>query len=647
VDLYKITATKSGYMIFDLDIFTWGENLDLFVYDSPDMSAGSLLDASTGPNSATSSFESCGIACSPGETYYIKVAGAALGDSTAYGLSAREVENYIDIEASSHDPGFIHVGKNNIVAGNIDISVGFRMNINELIVSTHGSMPLENVTGIHLYRDMNGNKSLDGSDKLVASGDFHNTNRAIFNGFTEEIKHGDSPSRFFITLDIAGIDHDCDIGLALISYKDISTQEGAEVHYSRFPIFLDRIVAGVDSEPPSWNSTVGIQQALPQYSAALLRWNSATEPLTPPVKYNIYWTDELPFDFGTAWHLDNVSAPSGGGYDHQYKLQGLINDHEYYVAVRVEDQAGNEDQNEIYLSVTPAMISDPYNPQIVGVLDTPGSAWEVVCDPPNQRVFIAASSGGLLVVDVSNPTSPSLTAQIPGSNVHGVDFDGTYVYGASGNGLMVVDPDAPGGAALIGSLSGNYLDVCVVGDWVYLTGYNDQLKPADVSDPTNPVGYPSVDSGYYGYGMDAQDGYLFVSTYYRPRVYDISNPSTPVHKRTFGNNGSYEIDAIGNRLYVTYWTNNRVSIYNIADPTDPQYLGNFTSSVGSGGADIVMFNGYLYFGTNNHHIEVLNVDNPSNIIKLGQISTNGPDGLDTDGIFIYSAENEYGLKVIL
>jgi len=648
-DRYKVAATEKGCLLVYLDIFTWGENLDFELYSDPSMAPEFLLDSQTGANHAASSFESGGIECEAGETYYIRVFTGGSGDSTAYGLTVTHVENMIDTAGSgSYNPGVVRNGRSNLPAGYMDLDTSFKARITRMIVSHDGSMPADRISGLHAYLDSNGNEALDGSDELVGDATVSGTNRFIFQDMDALITYDASPMRMFLTVDLSGISEDGDFGLSLASYKDITTEQGLGIPYNRFPITVGPFSVGVDYDPPTWDSTVGIQSAEPRYEAALLKWNSASDVLSPPVDFNVYWTQDLPFDFGTANKIPAVSFWGGGTYDHAWLLTGLINDETYYVAVRAQDQAGLEETNTAYLEVVPTAVSDPTSPEVIGSVDTPGSAWEVVVDPGNERVFVADYSGGVLTIDVSNPLSPQIVDQVPAAAVAGVDFNGTYVFAAGQTGLYIIDPDAPGGAEVIGQATiSSALDACVVGNWVYVTDFGSSLVPVDVTDPYNPVRYTAVSSGYYGYGMDAQNGYLYVATYTKPRAFSLTDPSAPVETAVFGGNGAYEVDALGDRLYVTYWDGDRFSVYSLSNPASPSFLAGFTSNSGSGGSDIVWVNNHIYFGTNDHFVEVINVDNTSNMYEVGQVSTDGPDGMDTDGLFIYSAENEDGLKIIL
>ena len=648
LDMYKVAADEFGFLSVKLDIFTYGENLDIAITDFPSFEPQYILDEAVRVNHGNDNGEFIGAACNPGETYYIWVYPANPGDSSAYGMSTDIVHNSFDLTSwGSFDPGFIHVSGNNKLAGYLTFESGFRVHLDELHVSMTGSMPTSKLVGMHLYRDKDGDQGWDSGEEHIADAVGNGTNRWSFYGLDQEINMNGAVT-YFLTVDIAGVSENAQFELVLTSYKDVSTTEGLEIPYNYFPVFMGPLTVGIDSDPPTWDDTVGAQFVEPGYASATLYWNAASDLLTPPIKYNVYWTQELPFDFAAANHQNNVSSSGGGDYDRKWKVPGLINGEEYYIAVRAEDQAGNEEDNIVYLSVTPEGTSYPDNPQVIGSRNTPGSAWEVVCDPANERVFVADYNGGVQIISVGNPTNPVIVDSVAASEVAGIDFDGTYVYAAGASGLLVIDPDAVGGAEIIGMLSFSHaLDVQLAGTWAYLTNEGTDIKPVDISDPTTPVGYPNVDSGYYGFGMDEQNGYLYVATYTKPQVYDLSDPSAPVHVKQFGGDGAYEIDAMGDLLYVVYWEPNKFSIYDLTNPANPVWINQYYGTAGDDAADVIMFNGYLYFGLNNHHIEVLDVSDPMNIIKMGQVSTNGPDGLNTDGNFVYSAENEHGLKVII
>jgi len=85
VDLYQIRASYDGSMTFYLDIFTWGEDLDMALYGDPEMTK--LLAEATTENHADSSWESMSADVLQNTDYYLKIYSPAEGNSTTYGLS--------------------------------------------------------------------------------------------------------------------------------------------------------------------------------------------------------------------------------------------------------------------------------------------------------------------------------------------------------------------------------------------------------------------------------------------------------------------------------------------------------------------------------------------------------------------------------
>jgi subtilisin family serine protease len=89
VDLYRIIPATTGPLMISLDIFTWGEDLDMALYSDPMML--NMIDSSTGPNHADSSFEQIIVNGVAGTRYFLKVYSPALGNSTTYGLTVEKM----------------------------------------------------------------------------------------------------------------------------------------------------------------------------------------------------------------------------------------------------------------------------------------------------------------------------------------------------------------------------------------------------------------------------------------------------------------------------------------------------------------------------------------------------------------------------
>ncbi len=88
-DLYDLVATANGPFRIDLDIFTWGEDLDMALYSDPEMT--NMIMSATGPNHAASSFHAMIMNGVAGKKYFLKVYSPALGNSTTYGLTVEHL----------------------------------------------------------------------------------------------------------------------------------------------------------------------------------------------------------------------------------------------------------------------------------------------------------------------------------------------------------------------------------------------------------------------------------------------------------------------------------------------------------------------------------------------------------------------------
>ena len=88
VDFYVMTPASDGQFSIYLDIFTWGEDLDMALYSDVEMT--DLIMSATGANHASSSFHEMIVDGEAGESYYLKVYSPALGNSTTYGLTVEK-----------------------------------------------------------------------------------------------------------------------------------------------------------------------------------------------------------------------------------------------------------------------------------------------------------------------------------------------------------------------------------------------------------------------------------------------------------------------------------------------------------------------------------------------------------------------------
>jgi len=188
-------------------------------------------------------------------------------------------------------------------------------------------------------------------------------------------------------------------------------------------------------------------------------------------------------------------------------------------------------------------VANPMKPTVVGETTVPTRVAQAVAD--GSHVYLAATNNGLVVVDVSQPTAPSVVGVLASMRPTRVAISGDVVYaiGTSGadRGLFAIDVEDPSAPAIISHLAGGpsgLQDVAVNGTTIVLAAQgfsgsgvtstmNGALYTVDGSNPAslqltgnvslpNPAGDVAVSEGHAFVGAD---DLLMV---------DLSNPSLPI-----------------------------------------------------------------------------------------------------------------------
>ena len=267
-DLYKFTATADANVSVDLDIFTWGEDLDLAAYS--DVGMTQLIAQSTGPNHAGSSTEHVDIGATNGQTYYVKVYSPAKGNSTTYGLRVHQYTNTLTVTGSSLAPTFIHQQGQNIPFLKLNFDIGSAATLSEVIISKMGTLGNDKLTNARLYQDTNQNGIFDAGDQVVSQKYMQAMNRIRMDNLNLKWDFH-QPLMLFFTADIAKNVNDATVKFMLETYKDVTTAEGYVAGYTQFPISSGFLTVGTDSTPPTWDTTIGIQSATGYYKMAFGR----------------------------------------------------------------------------------------------------------------------------------------------------------------------------------------------------------------------------------------------------------------------------------------------------------------------------------------------------------------------------------------
>ncbi|WP_147073278.1 DUF4347 domain-containing protein, partial [Microcystis aeruginosa] len=287
---------------------------------------------------------------------------------------------------------------------------------------------------------------------------------------------------------------------------------------------------------------------------------------------------------------------------------------------------------------------------LVGSYDTPGEAHDVKV--VGNYAYVADFSLGLQIIDISNPTNPTLISNYDTySGAYGVEVVGNYAYVVSGGGvgLEIIDISNSTNPTFI-SFNPDVVadDLEVVGNYAYVGG-KIGLAIIDISNPAYPnfivysiVNYSNVSDvqvvGNYAY-LASDNGGL--------QIIDISNPENPTLKGNYDTPGiASDVEVVGNYAYVADGWDGGLQIIDISNPTNPIFIGNYdTNSVAN---DVEVVGNYAYVADDMAGLKIIDISNPTNPILIDYYDdfSTVAYGVEVVGNYAYVADYFDGLKII-
>ena len=170
-------------------------------------------------------------------------------------------------------------------------------------------------------------------------------------------------------------------------------------------------------------------------------------------------------------------------------------------------------------------LGNPADPQVVGELALPGYAYGVAL--AGDHAYVAAASGGLRVVNVSQPTAPVEVANLSSLYPYGVAVADGYAYVANGSGgLVVVDVHDPTAPAQVGnvSLPGNAWRVALAGNHAYVANFQG-FCIVNISAPAAPELAGCYDTPGNAYEVAVADGYAYLADRDGLRTFVVRDPA--------------------------------------------------------------------------------------------------------------------------
>ena len=293
-------------------------------------------------------------------------------------------------------------------------------------------------------------------------------------------------------------------------------------------------------------------------------------------------------------------------------------------------------------------ISNPANPQRVGGYDTAGNALGVAVS--GNYAYVADDAAGLQVIDISNPANPQRVGGYDtAGNALGVAVSGNYAYVADdAAGLQVIDISNPANPQRVGGYdTAGYADtVAVAGNYAYVADDTAGLQVIDISNPANPQRVGGYDTTGAAVGVAVTGNYAYVADGSAGlQVIDISNPANPQRVGgcdTAGNAAGVVV--AGNYAYVAASAAG-LQVIDISNPVNPQRVGGYDTAGSARG--VAVAGNYAYVADFGAGLQVIDISNPADPQRVGGYDTAGSAwAVAVAGNYAYVADANAGLQVV-
>jgi hypothetical protein len=301
----------------------------------------------------------------------------------------------------------------------------------------------------------------------------------------------------------------------------------------------------------------------------------------------------------------------------------------------------------------------------IGEIETGGDAYDVWVDEELEIAYVTCGFGGLRIYNVSGPSNPVLLAHVPETAAliatghstgyaHQLFVQDNIVYIGDGpSGLTMIDVNDPTKPTVLTHFVGGYTwDVHVNGDIVYaVNGWNNLGTPGfmiiNTSDLNNPqvLSNTQTDGDTTDLEVVGNNAYI-VKNIAELRILDITNPADPTLLGQYtGPSNTYAVDVeiSGNLAFLVFWKKG-LMVLDITDPSNIKEKHEFIGDVEQFGF-LSLNDGFAYLATPDG-IVVLNVNDP-NFPVVGSYKDDGqPYGVYSRGDYVFVTDQVDGLTIL-
>jgi hypothetical protein len=283
---------------------------------------------------------------------------------------------------------------------------------------------------------------------------------------------------------------------------------------------------------------------------------------------------------------------------------------------------------------------------------------DVLVDEGRNLLYVADRSSGLRVVDISDSSSASILGTADTSDAWALGRLGDIVSVADRqDGVRFVSTSMPNQPFIIEKLpSLNAFDVRIHQGAVFVADWNGGTRAAEISLPLNSSIVATTGFGGRGYNIHVEGDRAYVLDDWTGSadptagvfIFDISDPESPALLGTVPSNDPISVELAGDRLFVgnasSLDSDPEVVIYDISNPAAPQTLGSFP--VVDRPYHMDLYGDLLYVVDYGRGLKIVDVADPAEPQLLGELDSLQSYRAIRYGEFVLMADDENGVLII-
>jgi hypothetical protein len=253
------------------------------------------------------------------------------------------------------------------------------------------------------------------------------------------------------------------------------------------------------------------------------------------------------------------------------------------------------------------------------------------------------------VIDVRDPTNPILVGHLEDvtylAQPIGLDIVGDYAYVASASVyLTIIDISNPSNPFIVGTVNGlaNVRDLEVAGAYAYTVEENAYFRVFDVSDPTKPLEVANVYNvstltGMWGLEIKGNFAYATSTSDDRLTIIDISDPTNPFVRGSIQDNAlndSRDLVVKGNYVYALSFANENVTVVNVTNPDEPAIVTSIYDTLALNVPQNIELAGDTLYVWAGGYLTAIDISDPISPVIGSSVLIGGdnrPDSFEIDG----------------